>query len=334
MILFKPYLHPNFLDYGIQIPIADDRASKAFEYLQQRVDGVKSIDFIKNQKITRDDLLRVHTQDYVDIIYNNPTLAVMSSYELIDEKGNYKRYDPALAKKTMKELVDHKLMQTAGTFQAMSYALENGMCYYLGGGMHHAMSFGGRGFCLVNDIVIGLKKLMNNGDIISAWVIDVDAHKGDGTAELTKDDSFIKTLSIHMESGWPLDGPRFDDNDKLYPWHIPSDIDIPIAKGMDDTYLDKLEAGLDEFSRFSKPDICVVVNGADPFGEDELESAKGLCLTEKEMFIRDRTVYEFLKSRNIPQVYTIAGGYGSNAWKIYANFLTSIFREEGYVFQE
>lgn len=334
MILYKPYLHPVFLDYGIKIPIADDRASKTFEYLEKRVEGVKSIEFIKNLPITREDLLRVHTKDYVDMLFSNPEKAVLSSYELINSDGSYNRYDPTIAKKTLKDLVEHKLMQTSGTYQAMQYALHHGFCYYLGGGMHHAMSFGGRGFCLVNDIVIGLKKLMDEGEIISAWIIDVDAHKGDGTAELTKTDDFIKTLSIHMADGWPLDGDQFDADNNLYPWYIPSDIDIPIKEGEDDTYLTRLKAGLAQMGRFSKPDIAVIVNGADPFGDDELESSKKLCLTEKEMFERDCIVYDFLKEKNIPQIYTIAGGYGKNVWKIYANFLTFIFREEGYAFLE
>ena len=42
----------------------------------------------------------------------------------------------------------------------------------------------------------------------TAWIIDVDAHRGDGTAEIMAEHPEIKTLSIHMASGWPLDSPR------------------------------------------------------------------------------------------------------------------------------
>jgi acetoin utilization deacetylase AcuC-like enzyme len=196
-------------------------------------------------------------------------------------------------------------------------ALRLGFSYFLGGGMHHAMSFSGRGFCLVNDIVIVLKKLLDEKAIQHAWVIDLDAHKGDGTAELTHNDPTITTFSIHMKNGWPLNqgGP----ND---PWFIPSNIDIEISAGEEEQYLSKLTNGLSHLeSNFPRPDIVIVVDGADPYSEDALPSTALLKLSKEQMLERNKLVYHFLNDRNIPQSYCMAGGYGKKSWEIYFQFL-------------
>src|SRR5690606_35847782 len=115
------------------------------------------------------------------------------------------------------------LFQCRGTLAAAFHAHSHGRAFFLGGGMHHAMSFAGRGFCLLNDIVLTLRKMQQSKLIKRALVIDVDAHKGDGTAQITAHDSSIVTMSMHMAKGWPIDGSLGPG-----PWDIPSDFDIPV----------------------------------------------------------------------------------------------------------
>ena len=203
------------------------------------------------------------------------------------------------------------------THASTNYALKNGFSYYLGGGMHHSMSFAGRGFCLVNDTVITLKKMQAEGKIKTAWIVDVDVHKGDGAPELLQNDSTIKTMSIHMKEGWPLNSGSVRD-----PWFIPSTVDVGLDIGEEDQYLARLEAGLLELEEIApKPDIVIVVNGADPFEHDELSSASFLNLTKEQMLARDKFLYQFFKSKSIPQSYVMAGGYGLKSWEIYLQFL-------------
>lgn len=196
--------------------------------------------------------------------------------------------------------------------------------------MHHAKLDYGEGFCVVNDLVISIRKLQAEKKIGTVWIIDVDAHKGDGTASLTKDDESIFTLSIHMAKSWPLDGQEFI-NGKPNPSFIPSDMDIPVEEGEDGLYVQKLREGLEKLKTFKKPDIALVVDGSDPFEEDELPSTKGLKLSLEQMKERDISVYNFLKSQNIPGAYVMAGGYGENSWKVYAQFLEHVLLERlGY----
>jgi acetoin utilization deacetylase AcuC-like enzyme len=187
--------------------------------------------------------------------------------------------------------------------------------------MHHAQYDRGGGFCLVNDIVIAVRRLQAEGHIRQAWVIDLDAHKGDGTAALTADDDSITTLSIHMARGWPLDQPRVDEKGRPNPSFIPSDIDIPVGEHQTDRYNARLKEGLERLKRLSDADLSIVVSGADPYEADELPSTSGMALTLEQLMERDRMVYSFLTAAAVPAAYLMAGGYGKNSWRVYAQFL-------------
>jgi acetoin utilization deacetylase AcuC-like enzyme len=185
------------------------------------------------------------------------------------------------------------------------------------------MTFSGRGFCLVNDIVIGIRKLQKQNLIKTSWVIDIDAHKGCGTAQITQNDDSIQTLSIHMGDSWPLNGPRINENGEINPWFLPSDIDIPIFEGEENQYLSKLEVGLSQLH--GRPDLAIVVCGSDPYEKDELPSTSKMNLSLSHLLERDLLVYNFLKKLNIPQCYLMSGGYGRESHKVYSQFLEKIF---------
>jgi len=182
-------------------------------------------------------------------------------------------------------------------------------------------------------VVVSLRRLQAEGRIRTAWIVDTDAHKGDGTAALTWGDSSIRTLSIHMERGWPLDEPEYDPK-AVYdpsvsvdfnPSFTPNDIDIGIPEGGEGDYIPRLAEGLSRLEELlPRPDMALVVGGVDPYEKDELLSAKPLRLTKETLFERDMLVYNFLRERRIPIAWTTAGGYGLHSWEIYANFLARV----------
>jgi acetoin utilization deacetylase AcuC-like enzyme len=218
-------------------------------------------------------------------------------------------------------MFDRTLSMVAGTVQCCRLALKEKFCFAFSGGMHHGQKDFGNGFCMLNDIVIAIHKLQAEQLIRSAWVIDTDAHKGDGTAALTRGDKSITTLSIHMGQSWPLDGEKYDTAGHLNPSFIDSDIDIPMSPGEDHLYVERLREGLIILASYPKPDLAVVVSGVDPFEKDELPSTSDLKLSLEQLLERDQLVYRFLKGRGIPAAFLMAGGYGENSWKVYAQFL-------------
>jgi acetoin utilization deacetylase AcuC-like enzyme len=326
MILYEDTIDLSLFDYGIEIPIYDTRASKTFELLNSHpVLGKRMTDIHANridEILTREDLLRVHSEDYVGRLFSDGLeKEIIKTYELIDTEGHYNRYDPAKATRPLTEIFDFIMHKTAGTVQCCRMALEKGFCFYFSGGAHHARQDTGNGFCMLNDVVIATRKLQAEKRIERVWVIDVDAHKGDGTASLTKGDDSLRTLSIHMARGWPLDGEQFDRNGNLNPSFIISDIDVPIEPGEDHLYVEKLGQALRALDMDVKPDLAIVVCGSDPYEDDELPSTAGLKLSLEQLLQRDQLVYTFLKERDIPKAYVMAGGYGKNSWRVYTQFL-------------
>ena len=333
MIIYDPNVAASLFEFGIQIPIRDSRTTKTFEALKQRpeLDAIlrhRHKDHI-DIRLTKEDLLRVHSPAYVKSLYSERLKEIIiSTYELIDAKGNYYRYDPTTATRPLTDLFEHTLTKASGTSQCAREALEHGFCYYFSGGMHHAYADHGSGFCIINDIVIAARKMQAEHGIQKVWIIDTDAHKGDGTAAATKGDDTILTMSIHMARGWPLDGPRILSDGTVNPAYTLSDIEIPIESGEEPTYLEKLKKGLDAMAAPGPADLAIVVSGADPFEKDELPSTARLKLTLEQMMSRDQMVYQFLKDRRIPTAFLMAGGYGDEVWKVFSQFLMWVLPKE------
>lgn len=326
MILYEEKSNIRLIDFGIEIPVVASRSAKTFEFLKShellgpKIDQwhIGKID----EQISRDDLLRVHSAAYVNKLFSDGLeREIINTFELVDDQGNYHRYNPDNAKIPLIRLFDRILKMVASTSACCRMALENKFCFALAGGMHHGQKDYGKGFCMLNDIVIAVRKLQAEQRIRTVWVIDVDAHKGDGTAALTRADDTITTLSIHMGQGWPLDEEKYDHAGNLNPSFIDSDIDIPMARGEDQLYLARLEDGLDKLEKYPQPDLAVVVAGVDPFEKDELPSTADLRLSLEQLLQRDQLVYNFLKTRGIPAAFLMAGGYGENSWRVYAQFL-------------
>jgi acetoin utilization deacetylase AcuC-like enzyme len=327
MILYDPGIPVSLTEYGIQIPIRNSRAVNTLGALREdpRLKAAQNRwhqDRIV-ESLDREDLERVHSTEYVRRLYSNHLeKEIVRTFELIDPFGNYHRYAPNLAERPLADLFQRILNKAAGTVQAARLALDQGFCFYFAGGMHHAQRHFGSGFCLINDIVIAARKLQAEQRAYRIWIIDVDAHKGDGTAALTAGDHSIRTLSIHMARGWPLDCPSLLADGTPNPSFTPSDIDIPIEAGEEGHYIERLRTGLLELEALDAADLAIVVCGADPYENDELPSTAGLRLTLEQMLARDQLVYSFLTERNVPAAYLMAGGYGEETWRVYAQFLS------------
>lgn len=332
MLISHPKLALQLAHYGIQVPLNDSRDVRTWQELKKVYPALEFTDFKKFPTLTSEDFLRVHDADYVNDLFASEALLekrLIQSYQLDQEDGL--EYRPEQAVFALAELFKTLKLHGAGTCLALQMALKsrNGFAYFLGGGLHHAMSFGGRGFCLFNDAVVALEKLKAQGQIDSAWVVDIDAHKGDGTAELAKRRKWLKTLSLHMKEGWPLDQKETDHPHA--PWLISSDLDIELSSGEEGQYLTRLSEGLQIMrQKFFKPDIVWVVGGADPYELDELPSTDSMKLTLEQLLKRDQLVYHFFKDWSVPQAWGMAGGYGENSWRVYFQFLHWILQESGY----
>jgi acetoin utilization deacetylase AcuC-like enzyme len=317
-VIYNPVSLHHYKEYGIGIPMLNERVEKPFAYISKKY-GVVATEADKFKTYNHEILSLAHDDEYCERVMKDPKSVVIDTYELIKEDGSFNRYNPEEATRPLEDFIDKALGHINGTIMACENALDLGFCYHLGGGMHHAMSFRPGGFCMFNDMVTAIRLMQEKGQIKNAVIIDMDAHKGDGTAQVTCDDSSIRTFSIHMRDGWPLD--KEDKSDASF---IHSDMDIGVT--LEDDYLAMLKDGLEHFN--PQEDFAIVVHGADVYEKDELESAQLIQLSKEDVLKRDLMVYELLKDRGIPQAWVMAGGYGRYVHEVFTQFLDHALERE------
>ncbi|SMF79967.1 histone deacetylase [Pseudobacteriovorax antillogorgiicola] len=309
--------------FGITIPLTDNRVQQVNRFLKEANIPVTPISELPMVQMDRKMLRLAHNPDYVEMVFGDPSSiekALIGTFELYDEQGNPNRFFPERASYPLHKLGKKALDQAKGAIAAAELAHREGASFFLGGGFHHAMSFAGRGFCFVNDIVMAARHVQALGDYKNIWIIDIDVHKGDGTAELAVNDDSLRTFSIHMAKGWPLDGPEKDENGDINPWFIPSDVDVPIGEGESSSYLQQLEEGLSKLLSLGKPDFVIVVQGSDPYEKDQLPSANLIKIDLAAMLKRDMMVYDLCKELQVPHCHLMAGGYGEFAHEPFNQF--------------
>ncbi len=226
---------------------------------------------------SRDDLLLVHTPEYLDDL-------------------EHLRWTPRTVPSELPlqdDIVRAYVLAAGGTTVAAHAALDGGFGVNIGGGFHHAFADHAEGFCYLNDLAVAIRVLQRDHGIERAAVVDLDVHQGNGTAGIFAADSSVFTLSLHQEQNYPSPKQR-------------SSLDIGLPDGIDDAaYLEAEKRALESVWEFA-PQIVLYQAGADPYREDLLG---GLALTFEGLEQRDRLVLEGCAERGIPAVVTLGGGY-------------------------
>ena len=236
-------------------------------------------DFLKPVPASDEDILRVHSQDY---LYKLKT-GTLTRVEVMRMEVPYSA-----------ELIDACWLAAGGSILSARRALEDGFSANIGGGFHHAYPDHGEGFCMIHDVAVAIRKMQADGAIERAMVVDTDVHQGNGTAAIFGGDETVFTMSIHQEHNYPYPKP-------------PSTVDLNLPDGMGDAdYLAILEKYLHRsFEEFS-PQLLFYVAGADPYQEDQLG---GLALTMEGLARRDAVVLGYAQRNQVPLAVTLAGGY-------------------------
>src|SRR6202162_1025433 len=193
-------------------------------------------DFAQPQPATDEDILRVHTPEWVRKLKTGTLTA--SDVMLLEIP--YSR-----------ELVDAVWLAAGGSILAAQCALRDGFGANLGGGFHHAYPDHGEGFCAIHDVAVAIRRMQKDGLVERVIVVDTDVHHGNGTAAIFADDPSVFTLSIHQFHNYPRFKP-------------PSDVDIHLENGVgDEEYCERLEAACKKAMDQLRPQLVMYVAGAD-----------------------------------------------------------------------
>jgi acetoin utilization deacetylase AcuC-like enzyme len=242
-------------------------------------------------------LRRVHTDDYLDSLNRPETLLPIVGFPLPE----------ALAERMLEV---HRTM-VGGTLAATRLAVEGKrIAVSLGGGFHHAFAARGERFCVYNDVAAAIADLRSRGIASRVLVVDLDLHDGDGNRSLFAQDRSVHTFSIHNYTS-----PGFDAEESTV---------IALGGDVGDAaYLETLRAHLPPVVERFAPEIVIYLAGCDPAADDEIGDWK---ISAPAMLERDLFVLSCVRGerRKLPLAVVLAGGYGLNAWRYSARFLSTL----------
>ncbi len=209
-----------------------------------------------------------------------------------------------------------------GSILAAEAALEHGIAVNLSGGYHHAKRDAAEGFCLFSDIAVLIHSLRDrrvlNPDA-SILYIDTDAHQGNGVCH-----QFLNDQSIRIYDQFNAD--IFPRTDRIARERIDHAVPLEIGTSGDE-YLRQLHC---EFPRFldglnqQSAALAIYNAGTDIFMEDDL----GMFLVDADDVVaRDRFVVRELRTRKIPVVTLLSGGYSPRSFELIARSVAAIIRD-------
>jgi acetoin utilization protein AcuC len=137
------------------------------------------------------------------------------------------------------------------------------------GGLHHAMPDRASGFCIYNDIAVGIQWLLDNGAQKVAYV-DVDVHHGDGVERIFYDDPRVLTISLHETGEFLFPGTGYAE-ETGGPDAEGSAVNVALPPGTGDSgWLRAFHAVVPDLVRAFEPDILVTQHGCDSHADDPL----------------------------------------------------------------
>lgn len=258
---------------------------------------LKRKNILRPEFCTTDDLRLVHTEKYIRQIQDPQFVTRLLK---IDEVNLF--YNSVL---------EYYKAVTGGTLLSTAYALKwNLPVFNLGGGYHHAHPDRGEGFCLVNDVAIAIQKARSLRKGQKFMIIDLDYHQGNGNLLYFKDDEEVYTFSMHADTWVEIE--RTQNKDILLPFGCE-----------DETYLKLLEDELNGACFDFQPDMVFYIAGSDTYKKDTLGD---MNISREGMLKRNLFVYRKVRSKKIPMVVLAGGGYGTDSWEVYYDFIAYILR--------
>ena len=236
-------------------------------------------DVIDPGTISDQELLRVHTPEYIESIrtgqYNELTALRLGL-----------PWHPTINARSR--------AATAGTLAAARAALEDGIAANLAGGTHHAFADRGEGYCVFNDVAVTIHRLWQDEPWLHAMVIDLDAHQGNGTAAIFAGEPRVFTYSLHV-------GRNYPSRKEI------SSLDVEVSRyAAADEYFAKLERTLPRAIEMFEPDLVFYNAGVDVHANDRFGQ---MMLTTDQMRRRDQFAVKAARRWGIPVTVIYGGGY-------------------------
>ncbi len=222
---------------------------------------------------TREELLAVHTPDYVDRIQE---LSADRGGDAGDGTTPFGRNGFEIAQ-----------LAAGGAIRAVEAVLsgkvENIYALVRPPG-HHAMPDHGMGFCIFNNVAVAVRRMQRSGGVGRIAVVDWDVHHGNGTQAIFYEDPSVLVVSVHQDRCFPSDSGLVHERGAGA--GVGANINVPLPPGSGhQAYVEAFNRVVLPALRRFTPEIVVVSSGFDasvydPLGRMLLHSDSYRVLTE------------------------------------------------------
>ncbi|RKQ63506.1 acetoin utilization deacetylase AcuC-like enzyme [Thermovibrio guaymasensis] len=167
---------------------------------------------------------------------------------------------------------------------------------------HHAERNRAMGFCIFNNVAISALKALSMG-VEKVFIVDFDAHHGNGTQHAFYDEERVFYFSTHQYPFYPGTGSVSENNS-----HV---LNVPMAEGSSDrefleVYSTLFKRAVEDFS----PEIILVSAGYDLHEDDPLTDLK---VSDRGVEGIVTEIVDSALSLGVPLLFTLEGGYNLNA---------------------
>ena len=261
-------------DLGPGHPYRGDRFINATRFFKEHgLFSHPNVVMVKPEPASRQDLLRVHDEDYVNLIFRSAR-----------ENRPYDIETPVSP-----QILEATLLIVGGAIAAGKALYEGRVdrAVALGCGYHHAGKNYGGGFCLFNDIAVLVEFLREKYGLKRILIFDHDVHFGNGTSDIYIDDPNVLFISFHQDPRTIYPGTGFIEQigrgaGEGFNVNMP----LPPQTG-DQTYLYAMKEIFVPMAEEFKPELIVTNGGSDPHFADSLGS---LGLTVNGFFKISKTI--------------------------------------------
>jgi acetoin utilization deacetylase AcuC-like enzyme len=173
---------------------------------------------------------------------------------------------------------------------------------------HHAEYGKAMGFCLFNNVAVCARYLRDMMGMEKIFIVDFDAHHGNGTQRSFYEDNTVFYFSTHQYPFYPGTGGPQENGSGAGKGYT---LNVPMPAGADDdmyikAYRDSLPRVIEDFS----PDILLVSAGYDLHERDPLTQ---LEVSNEGVRSIVRSLLGVCRDLGIPSLFTLEGGYDLQA---------------------
>jgi len=253
--------HPDceLHDTGAGHPESPARIRAVLEYLPSR-EIWQQLTQCEAPLATRDQLYRVHDQDYVDaVIAAEPTQGRV-----------YLDPDTSMAPHSLNAALRAAGSVIKGVDLVMSGAAGQVFCCVRPCG-HHAEIARPMGFCLFNNVAVGARYARDQFGLNKVAIVDFDVHHGNGTEDIFRNDPTVFFCSTFQHPFYPGSGADTRSD------HI---VNVPLPAGTGgDEFRAAFEARILPALNSFEPELLFISAGFDAHHDDPLAQ---LCLLEED----------------------------------------------------